>query len=86
MSQTLTCHYLYTLLGTFKITDMTAKEFVKERYPKARAERQRTGSNTTFGETYWLIRDGRETMYMAEGKTESNAWVNAKKKILEREA
>lgn len=65
---------------------MTAKEFVKERYPKARAERHRTGSNTTYGETYWLIRNGRETMYMASGKSESNAWVNAKKKILEREA
>ena len=64
---------------------MTAKEFVRERYPRARAEKQRTGSNTTFGETYWLIRNGRETMYMASGKSESNAWVNAKKKILERE-
>ena len=51
---------------------MTAKEFVKERYPKARAERHRTGSNTTFGETYWLIRNGRETMYIASGKSKRN--------------
>ena len=64
---------------------MTAEEFVKEQMPKARAERHRTGANTTFGETYWLIRDGRNTMYFSEGKTESNAWVNAKKKLIKRE-
>lgn len=64
---------------------MEAKEFVKERYPKARAERHRKGSNTFFGDTYWLIRNGMETMYMASGKSESDAWLNAKKKILERE-
>lgn len=65
---------------------MTAKEFVKERFPKARAEKRRTGSNTTFGETYWLIRNGREGMHMSSGKTESSAWVNAKNTILKREA
>ena len=64
---------------------MTAKEFVKERIPNARAEKQRTGSNTTYGETYWLIREGRNTMYIASGKSESNAWVNAKNKLLENE-
>ena len=36
-------------------------------------------------EIYYLIRDGRNTMYMTSGKSESNAWVNAKKYILERE-
>ena len=61
---------------------MTAKEFVKERFPKTRAEKQTTGN----GRIYWLIRNGRETMYMACGKSESNAWVNAKNMILEREA
>lgn len=45
-----------------------------------------SSSRTHFGETYWLIRNGRETMYIASGKSESNAWVNAKKRILEREA
>ena len=64
---------------------MTAKEFVKERYPNARAERQVRGMIKGMQEVYYLIRDGRNTMYMASGKTESNAWVNAKKNILERE-
>jgi hypothetical protein len=65
---------------------MTAKEFVKSKYPKARAEKQITGGNTNFGEAYWLIRNGRESMYIASGKSESNAWVNAKKKIIESES
>lgn len=64
---------------------MTAKEFVKERYPNARAERQVRGMIKGMQEVYYLIRDGRNTMYMASGKSESNAWVNAKKYILERE-
>lgn len=64
---------------------MTAKEFVKERYPNARAERHLSGRIKGMQEVYYLIRDGRNTMYMANGKTESNAWVNAKKNILERE-
>ena len=62
---------------------MKAKEYVKQRMPKARAERHRTGSGTSYGETYWLIRDGRNYNYFSEGKTESNAWVNAKKRIIE---
>jgi hypothetical protein len=62
---------------------MTAKEFVKERLPNARAERHVNGM--IVGIPYWLIRDGRNTMYLASGKTESNAWVNAKKKLLENE-
>ena len=65
--------------------DMTAKEFVKERYPNARDERQVRGMIKGMQEVYYLIRDGRNTMYMASGKSESNAWVNAKKYILERE-
>jgi len=64
---------------------MTAKEFVKEKYPNARAERQVRGMIKGMQEVYYLIRDGRNTMYMASGKSESNAWVNAKKDILERE-
>jgi hypothetical protein len=64
---------------------MTAKEFVKERYPNARAERQVRDMIKGMQEVYYLIRDGRNTMYMASGKSESNAWVNAKKDILKRE-
>lgn len=62
---------------------MTAKEFVKARYPKAKAERQVEGRIKGLQKTYWLIRDGNNYMYMASGNTESNAWVNAKKKISE---
>ncbi len=57
---------------------MTAKEFVKVMFPKAIAERQVNGRH----EVYWLIRNGRNTMYMANGKSESNAWVNAKQSIM----
>lgn len=64
---------------------MTAKEFVKNKMPNARAERHVKGMIKGFQEVYWLIRNGRETMYFADGKSESNAWVNAKKKILEKE-
>lgn len=58
---------------------MTAKEFVRAQYRNARAEKQRTNAK----EVYWLIRDGINTMYIASGKTESNAWANAKNFILE---
>lgn len=56
---------------------MTAKEFVKSKYPKARSERHKI----THGKTYWLIRDGNAFMYMAEGETESKAWIKAKQKL-----
>jgi len=64
---------------------MTAKEFVQEKYPNTIAERQVRGNTKGFKEIYFLIRDGRNTMYMASGKSESNAWVNAKKFILKQE-
>lgn len=65
---------------------MTAKEFVKSKIPNARAERQVSGRIKGLQEVYWLVREGRNTMYLASGKTESNAWVNAKKLILKRES
>ncbi len=34
---------------------------------------------------YYLIRERGQKMYIAEGSSESNAWVNAKKLISERE-
>jgi hypothetical protein len=60
---------------------MTAKEFVKDKMPHARAERHVEGR--IVGKPYWLIRDGNKTMYFAIGNTQSNAWVNAKKKLIE---
>jgi hypothetical protein len=56
---------------------MTSKDYVKRYYPKAKAERQKQNN----GDVYWLIRDGNAYLYIASGKTESNAWVNAKEKI-----
>lgn len=64
---------------------MTAKEFVKSKMPNARAERHVRGMIKGMQEVYWLIRDGRQTMYFASGKSESNAWVEAKKRIVENE-
>jgi hypothetical protein len=61
---------------------MTAKEFTKERFPNARAEKQIRGRIKGMQEVYYLIHDGRNTMYMSCGNSISNAWVNAKKSIL----
>ncbi len=60
---------------------MTAKQFVKQHKPTARSEKQK--QNGPFGKAYWLIRELGAFMYFAEGTTESNAWVNAKKRIIE---
>lgn len=64
---------------------MTAKEFVKLKIPTATSERHVQGMIRGLQEIYWLIRERGKTMYFATGKTESNAWVNAKKKIIENE-
>lgn len=64
---------------------MTAKEFVKEKMPNAKAERHVSGRVKGMQSVYWLIRDGRDSMWFAEGTSESNAWVNAKKRIIERD-
>jgi len=62
---------------------MTAKEFVKSRLPNARAERHVSGQIKGLQNVYYLIRVIGQSMYVAEGKTESNAWANAKKNILQ---
>jgi hypothetical protein len=64
---------------------MTAKEYVRSKVPNARAERQVKGKIAGFKEVYWLIRDGGSNDYMASGKSESNAWKNAKVFVDERE-
>lgn len=63
---------------------MTAKEFVKNILPKANAEKHKSGMIKGLQETYWLIRDGNSYFYLASGKSESNAWVNAKKNLLDK--
>lgn len=62
---------------------MTVKEFVKSKMPKARAEKHKEGRIKGLQKTYWLIRDGMQTMYFAIGDTESKAWKRAKERILE---
>ena len=65
---------------------MTAKEFVKNKFPKATVEKQVQGRIKGLQETYYLVREDRKSyFYIASGKSESNAWVNAKKFILEKE-
>lgn len=65
---------------------MTAKEFVQSKMPNARSERHVMGRIKGMQEVYWLIRVGSQTMYFASGKSESNAWVNAKNNILQTES
>ena len=62
---------------------MTAKEFVKLRFPKARVQNYKT--NNVFDKNgYWLCwADHTGSKRLSEGKSESNAWVNAKKYIIE---
>ena len=64
---------------------MTAKEFVKSKIPNAHSERHAHDMIKGLQEVYWLIRDGRSSGYMAIGKSESNAWLNAKNFILKNE-
>ena len=59
---------------------MTAKEFVRQRYPGTKSEKYRTRTGFHYY-TYYLIRDGNSFMYIAEGETEAKAWKNAKEKI-----
>ena len=50
---------------------MSNKEIVQTLFPKARIESHKTGFPRY---TYYLVRNGREYMYMAEGKTKAQAW------------
>ena len=64
---------------------MKAEEFVKSKYPLAHARKFKT--NGWNPNTYWLVwGDGGQNHRLSEGKTESNAWVNAKNRIIETES
>ena len=54
-----------------------SKTKVKAIHPDAAAERHRTNGR----QTYWLIRRRGQFMYIADGKTESEAWKNALAKL-----
>lgn len=64
---------------------MTAKEFVKNRLPNAKAEKHIEGMITGLIKPYYLIRDGNSHMYLSSGKTKSNAWVKAKQHLINQE-
>jgi hypothetical protein len=64
---------------------MTAKEFVKDRFPNAKAEKHIEGMIMGLIKPYYLIRGGRSYMYLSSGKTASNAWVKAKEHIINQE-
>jgi hypothetical protein len=64
---------------------MTAKEFVMQKMPTAKVEKHKTRGGKNFSYTYYLIRELGSIDSFASGRTESNAWVNAKKNILEQE-
>lgn len=57
---------------------MTAKEIVQSICPTATAEKQQIN-----GEVYWLIREYGKYTYMVEGKTQSEAWKNARTKLMD---
>jgi hypothetical protein len=48
-----------------------------------KSERHKTGFKGR--DVYYLIRDGRNTIYFSEGKNESKAWVSAKEKDKEKD-
>lgn len=64
---------------------MTAKQFVQEKIPKSFSEKQVSGRIKGMQTIYYLIRELKNTMYIAEGETESKAWTNAKNYIIEKE-
>jgi hypothetical protein len=64
---------------------MTSKQYVLQRYPDAWTIRFGT-RETLDGKPRWEIFDLNEpTTVYGEGSTESQAWANAKKKIMESE-
>ena len=58
---------------------MTSEQKVRQKYPRAYAERYLSGMQ----EAYYLVWSsyGQDKIRLSEGKTKSNAWVNAAKNI-----
>ena len=62
---------------------MKAQDFVKEKFPKAHAERYKV--NGPIRVVYYLIWDNNLTLNrkrIGEGNTESKAWTDAKRTLL----
>lgn len=63
---------------------MKAKDFVLQKYPKARAEKHVEGGRVKgIKKSYWLIRPELYKMYIGSGDTESKAWIDAKENIID---
>ena len=64
---------------------MTSEEKVKEKYPKAYAERYQSKMWGGLEEYYliWSSRIREDQRRLGEGKTKSSAWVNAKNTLSE---
>jgi hypothetical protein len=62
---------------------MTAKEFVQSKRPNAFVEKGKMQDARGNLTNYWLVMVHEDFSYIASGKSESNAWVNAKKAIIE---
>lgn len=60
---------------------MSNKEIIQSILPNAKIESHTQG---IFKKKYYLIRNGRETMYLAEGETPAKAWKNALPTVLKR--
>lgn len=58
---------------------MKAKEVVLSQMPTAMAEKQTRHDGTV----YWLIREQGKAMYYSEGDTQSEAWKNARTRLMD---
>ena len=63
---------------------MKVQVFVKQYHPKVFCEKQTKGRIKGLQEVYYLIRPERNKMYIASGKTKSEAWAKAKEVIKQR--
>lgn len=62
---------------------MTAKQYVKNVYPFATIEKQIEGRVKGLQKPYYIVRTKfNASGYIATGNTQSNAWTNAKKFIM----
>jgi len=63
---------------------MKAKEFVLQKYPAAIIKTQKWGKIKGQKQTRYYIHDsGNDSLLIASGTSESNAWANAKQSILD---
>lgn len=64
---------------------MTAKEFVKSKFPRARAEKYQQGKIRYGSSTYYIVWSELRGQRLATADTEGKAWTAAKKNIIAKE-